>query len=66
MSQFHKLAVKEIQRVTDKAVSVSFTIPENLKELYSFKAGQYVTLRAVLEGEEVRRDYSLCSSPKSG
>lgn len=66
MSQFHKLQIKDIHRETDKAITISFTVPENLKKEFSFKAGQYITLKSIINGHEVRRDYSLCSSPKSG
>jgi len=66
MSQFHKLTIKNIQKETDKAVTISFDIPKELKETFIFKAGQYITLKTTLNGNEVRRDYSLCSSPKSG
>ncbi|GAA4967409.1 ferredoxin--NADP reductase [Algibacter aquimarinus] len=66
MSSFHKLSVKNIKRETDKSVSISFNLPENLKDEFSFKAGQYITLKTEIDGNEVRRDYSLCVSPKSG
>ena len=66
MSQFHQLTIKEIKRETDKAVSITFEVPNNLKNEYVFKAGQYITLKTTVDGNEVRRDYSLCSSPKSG
>lgn len=66
MSQFHKLQIENIHRETDKAVTIGFNVPEHLKETFSFKAGQYITLKSVIEGHEIRRDYSLCSSPKSG
>ncbi|WP_067146686.1 ferredoxin--NADP reductase [Pseudotamlana agarivorans] len=66
MSSFHKLSVKNITRETSKAISISFNIPENLKETFQFKAGQYITLKTEIDGNEVRRDYSLCVSPKSG
>jgi len=66
MSSFHKLSVKDIKRETEKAVSISFEIPENLKDTFSFKAGQYITLKRQINGHEIRRDYSLCVSPKSG
>ena len=66
MSQFYTLQIKEILRETDKAVTISLNVPENLKSTFSFKAGQYITLKTKLNGEEIRRDYSLCSSPKSG
>lgn len=66
MSGFYKLSVKNITRETDASVSISFNIPENLKEEFRFKAGQYITLKTTIDGDEVRRDYSLCASPKSG
>ena len=66
MSQFHKLSIQSITRETEKAVSISFNVPESLKESFTFKAGQYVTLRAVIDGHEIRRDYSICSSVNSG
>ncbi|WP_298532343.1 ferredoxin--NADP reductase [uncultured Algibacter sp.] len=66
MSSFHKLSVKNITRETDKAISISFNIPENLKDTFAFKSGQYVTLKTNINNNEVRRDYSLCVSPKSG
>ena len=66
MSSFHNLSVKNIKRETDKAISISFNLPENLKASFVFKAGQYITLKTVIDGHEVRRDYSLCVSPKSG
>ena len=66
MSQFYTLQIKDIHRETDKAVTISFNVPKKLIDAFSFKAGQYITLKSNIDGEEVRRDYSLCSSPKSG
>lgn len=66
MSIFYKLAVKEIRRETPSAISILFNIPEELKINYTFIAGQYVTLKLTLDGKEIRRAYSICSSPKSG
>lgn len=66
MSGFHTLSVKNITRETDKAVSISFNLTDNLKSEFSFKAGQYITLKTTINGSEVRRDYSLCEAPKSG
>jgi len=63
MSQFHKLNIKSIEKVTSKSVAVTFEIPEALTEAFSFRAGQYITLKTAINGEEVRRDYSICSSP---
>ncbi len=66
MSNFHTLVIKNIEQITSQAVTLSFEIPQHLQEMYKFKAGQYITLKTVLNGTELRRDYSLCSSPKSG
>ena len=66
MSQFHKLNIKSVEKVTAQSVAISFEIPENLKSTYSFNAGQYVTLKSTIKGEEIRRDYSICASKNSG
>ncbi|PWH83864.1 flavodoxin reductase [Algibacter marinivivus] len=66
MSSFHKLSVKNIKRETEKAISIAFNLPENLKDIFAFQAGQYITLKTEINGNEIRRDYSLCVSPKSG
>ncbi len=63
---FHPLAVKDIRKETIDCVSISFTIPEVLKDTFEYKQGQYVTLRTQLNGEEIRRSYSICSSPLDG
>lgn len=66
MPSFKKLIIKEIKRETAAAVSILFNIPEELKPNYTFVAGQYVNLRLTLDGQEIRRAYSICSSPESG
>ena len=66
MADFHKVHIKEITQETANAVSVLFDIPENLKEDFNFTAGQYITLQTIINGEEIRRAYSICSTPKSG
>ncbi len=63
MAKFHSLTVSNIRKETDDCVSISFNIPDNLKEEFRFIQGQYVTLKMNIEGEELRRSYSLCSSP---
>ena len=63
MSDFHKVKIKTIQKTTNDCLVVEFDIPENLQQVYSFKQGQYLTLKATIENEEIRRSYSLCSSP---
>lgn len=60
---FHTLLVKEVRRETKECVSVSFTVPKELTESFSYTQGQYLTIRAIINGEEVRRSYSICSSP---
>ena len=65
MSTFHPLKIKNIIKETTDAVSIIFDVPANLQNEFSFIAGQYITLKTIINGEEVRRAYSLCSSPKS-
>ncbi|MEO7309446.1 MAG: 1,2-phenylacetyl-CoA epoxidase subunit PaaE [Chitinophagaceae bacterium] len=62
-TKFYPLRVKKINRETNDCVSLSFDIPDDLKELFRYKQGQYLTLRTHIGDEEVRRSYSLCSSP---
>jgi ring-1,2-phenylacetyl-CoA epoxidase subunit PaaE len=66
MPLFKKLVIKEIKRETSAAVSILFNVPEEFKSHYTFIAGQYVNLRLTLDGKEIRRAYSICSSPDSG
>ena len=63
MIHFHPLVIKEVRQETDDCVSVAFEIPDELKDTFSFTQGQSLTMRTKLDGEEVRRTYSLCSSP---
>jgi ring-1,2-phenylacetyl-CoA epoxidase subunit PaaE len=63
MQHFHSLPILEKKFETSSCVSLSFRIPEELKEAFQFEAGQYLTFRTWIDGEEVRRSYSLCSSP---
>ncbi|MFL5764037.1 MAG: FAD-binding oxidoreductase [Bacteroidia bacterium] len=63
MSKFHSLKVVDIVRETPDAVSVSFEVPPALKADYKYKQGQYLTLKFNIKGEELRRSYSICSSP---
>lgn len=61
--KFHALTVKEVRQETDDSVSIAFEIPTDLQESYQYLSGQYLTLKAEINGEEVRRSYSLCSAP---
>jgi ring-1,2-phenylacetyl-CoA epoxidase subunit PaaE len=60
---FHRLRVAEIVPETDEANSIRFEVPKDLEEAFRFKAGQHLTLRAEIGGQEVRRNYSLCTAP---
>jgi ring-1,2-phenylacetyl-CoA epoxidase subunit PaaE len=64
--RFHRLAISDLRRETADAVSMTFVIPQELADDYSFAPGQYLTLRTMMEGEEVRRSYSICSGPDDG
>jgi ring-1,2-phenylacetyl-CoA epoxidase subunit PaaE len=66
MSRFHSLTVREVRRETADAVSIAFDVPGALASAFAFAPGQYVTLRAVIGGEEVRRSYSICSGTADG
>ncbi|WP_342319386.1 1,2-phenylacetyl-CoA epoxidase subunit PaaE [Corynebacterium mayonis] len=65
-AKFNSLEVVAITKLTDNAVEVSFRVPDNLREDYNYVPGQYVALRATVDGEELRRSYSLCSAPAGG
>jgi len=60
---FHALRVAEIVPETSEANSIRFELPPELRDRFAFKAGQHLTLRATIDGEEVRRNYSLCTAP---
>ena len=60
--QFHALTVKSVARDAD-ALVVGFGVPEPLREAFAFEPGQYLTLRADVNGEDLRRSYSICSTP---
>ena len=59
--KFNTLTIKEIRQETEDCVSVAFQIPEDLRTDYQFIQGQYLTLRETIDGEDVRRSYSICS-----
>src|SRR5690349_12770774 len=63
---FHPLAVKAIDQLTDDSVAITFDVPEALREDYAFTHGQHLTIRTELAGDDVRRNYSICSPAGSG
>ncbi len=63
MSQFHSIKVQDIYKETKDCSVVTFEIPDNLKQEFEYNQGQYLTLKAIIDNQDVRRSYSLCSSP---
>ena len=59
---FHKLTVSSVQALTRDSMAITFDVPESLQDTFAFVQGQYLTLRAVIDGQEVRRSYSICSA----
>jgi ring-1,2-phenylacetyl-CoA epoxidase subunit PaaE len=64
--RFYTLTVSDIRHETDDAVSLAFTVPAGLHDAYRYTPGQYLTLRATIDGEDVRRSYSICSGLGDG
>lgn len=65
-AQFFTLQVEDIRKETADSVSIGLAIPENLEESFRYQHGQYITFKKTLNGEELRRSYSICSSPLDG
>jgi ring-1,2-phenylacetyl-CoA epoxidase subunit PaaE len=63
MAKFHSLEVASVHHETPEAIVVGFRIPDALRSEFQFIHGQYVTLKLTVNGEELRRSYSICSSP---
>ena len=66
MSKFHRLPVAKVERETRDAVAITFAVPDALAEPFRFAAGQHLTLRTDIGGEDVRRSYSICSGVQDG
>lgn len=62
-TKFYTLRVRDLRRETSDTISVAFDVPEDLRELFHFTAGQHLTLRANIDGSDQRRSYSLCTAP---
>ncbi|MFB2600144.1 1,2-phenylacetyl-CoA epoxidase subunit PaaE [Herbiconiux sp. P17] len=63
---FHTLTVAEVRPLTDDAIEVSFEVPPELADAYDYAPGQYIAIRTRLEGDDVRRSYSICQAPNRG
>jgi len=64
--QFYDLRVAHVRQETDSSISVTFDVPDELKEIFRFRQGQFLTLKAQIDNEEVRRSYSICSGVHDG
>ena len=65
-SLFHELRVRRIEPDTDEAVIVNFEVPDGLREVFGFTQGQYLTLRKTIDGQDLRRSYSICAGVDDG
>ena len=65
-SVFHPLRVARVERLTDDAVAITFDVPPELREQFRFQAGQHVSIRSPVVGDEVRRNYSICAPATDG
>jgi ring-1,2-phenylacetyl-CoA epoxidase subunit PaaE len=63
MIHFHSLKVKKVEKETEDCVSIEFEVPGDLEQVFQFKQGQNLTIKKILNGEELRRSYSICTSP---
>lgn len=66
MNHFHTLTIREVQPETRDAVSIAFDVPADLQDRFKFTQGQHLVVRAQLDGEEVRRSYSICAGVDDG
>ncbi len=65
-THFYTLTVREVRRETVDTISVAFNVPAEYVDAFAFTQGQYLTLRATINGEDLRRSYSICSAPHEG
>lgn len=65
-TSFYDLKVSEVRRETEDAVSIAFDVPTDIQDKFTFLPGQYLTLKTIIGGEEVRRSYSICAAPSDG
>ena len=63
---FHELRVTEVTRLTEDSVSLTFDVPQHLTSEFTYLPGQHVTIRKVIDGEDVRRSYSICANARAG
>ena len=66
MNRFYELTISKITQLTTSSVMITFEVPELLKKVFHFEAGEYLTLQQTIGGEKVRRAYSICSGVNEG
>jgi ring-1,2-phenylacetyl-CoA epoxidase subunit PaaE len=66
MSHYHSLRVSDVRRETADCISVAFEVPAEQRDLFAFKSGQHLGIRAQIDNQDVRRSYSICRGPQSG
>ncbi|USX13811.1 phenylacetate-CoA oxygenase/reductase subunit PaaK [Oxalobacteraceae bacterium OTU3CAMAD1] len=66
MSKFHPLTVSQVRNETRDTIAVTFALPPELQDSFRFQQGQHLTLRAIIDDEDVRRSYSICSAVQDG
>ncbi|MGB3590756.1 MAG: 2Fe-2S iron-sulfur cluster-binding protein [Nonlabens sp.] len=66
MTDFYDIRLSQVYKETSDTTVLAFDIPDHLKKVFNYRQGQFLTLRATIDGEDVRRSYSLCSSPLDG
>ena len=65
-ARFHALTISNVRKLTDEAIEVAFEVPPELVDEYRYDPGQYIAIRTDLEGENLRRSYSICQAPVEG
>lgn len=65
-ASFHTLRIDGIRQLTDDSIEVAFAVPEEFADSYDYAPGQYIAIRTALDGQDVRRSYSICQAPARG
>lgn len=66
MSKFYALSIAQVRQETRDTIVVTLALPPSLRERFAFTQGQHLTLRADINGEDLRRSYSICSAVQDG
>ncbi len=66
MQHFHELIATKVERLANRCTYIEFVIPEKLRAVFRYKQGQYLTLRKMLDGQDIRRSYSIVNAPNEG